>query len=126
MKDRRVVAIRSALEGLVESLGAVVRIAGWDEPEAPPEPIQGAAASLLVRLGSANRLASGRFTGTPADVARVGAMTSAITRLDGAYVAYRRRLEAEGNGNAAARDLDAALDEVRASSASWADTGKPS
>jgi hypothetical protein len=119
MKDRRVVVFRSALDGLFESLGSVVRIAGWVGPEELPEPIRTAASSLVSRLGSANRLASGKFSGSSTDTVQVTAMSSAITRLDGAYVAYRRRLESEADAREAAIELGAAIEEVRLSASSW-------
>ena len=58
MKDPRVAAFRSALESLMTSMDAAVRIARWTEaPEAMPAPLQKAATALDERLASATNLA---------------------------------------------------------------------
>lgn len=89
MKDPRVVTYRKALEALVESLDATLRIERWPNGEAPPEPLQQRAADLVSRLGTAGRLASSRFAGGVADVSRVDWMRGAMKRLDAAWVVYR-------------------------------------
>jgi hypothetical protein len=93
MKDQRLKVFRAALDALIESLDALVRVTRWVDPEAPPEPLRTAVAKLHERLGSAGRLASGTFVGSPADTSKVNAMCASMKRLDAAYVAYRKRLE---------------------------------
>lgn len=94
MKDTRVKVFRVALESLTESLEALVRITRWTDADTPPEPLRSAMAKLSERLGSADRLASGVFVGTPADASKVKAMCAAMRKLDGAYVAFRKRVDA--------------------------------
>ena len=112
MKDQRVKVFRAAHDALVESLSALVRVARWsDAVESPPEPLRVAVSKLSERLGTADRLASGTFVGTPTDATRVNAMCATMKRLDVAYVAYRKRLEGkpEQTGDAAsALELDIA------------------
>jgi hypothetical protein len=112
MKDERVTFFRKALEGLIESLEATVRVTSWTGEEAVPAPLKESASRLVDRLGTADRLASGTFTGSSGDVARVKDMCDAMRRLDAAYVTYRQHLEAEGG--AAGVTLGAELDEVKA------------
>jgi hypothetical protein len=109
MKDRRVAHARSVLRELVESLDATVRIGRWSGDEIPP-PLRASAQLLVERLGKANRLASSRLVGAPRSEAAFSEVTSAIQRLDLAFVAYRNSLhkvEAE-------RVLDAELAKVSA------------
>ena len=114
MKDARVKYYRGALDGLVESLDAVVRIARWDDPtEAVPEALRIQASKLIERLGTANRLVTDTFVGTPTDAVQVNAMRGAIKRLDSAYVTYRQQAEQQSTGsNKAALLLEAELGEV--------------
>jgi hypothetical protein len=114
MKDQRVVFLRKAFDGLVESLDATVQIALSKEAESVPEPVQQAAAKLLERLGSANRLAAGRFAGSPILVASAGEISGAIHKLDLAFVEYRRT--AKGDGPTV---LNAQLDKIKAVAAGW-------
>ena len=114
MKDQRVVFLRKAFDGLVESLDATVQIALWKEAEGVPEPVQQAAAKLLERLGSANRLAAGKFAGSPVVVSSAGEISSAIHKLDLAFVAYRRTTKGDGPNT-----LSAELSKVKASAALW-------
>jgi hypothetical protein len=95
MKDQRLKVFRAALDEVTESLDAFVRVARWVDPESPPEPLRSAVSKLVERLGTADRVASGTFVGSPADMSRVSAMCTTMKRLDGAYVAYRRRLESK-------------------------------
>ena len=90
MRDQRVAYVRGALTELVESLDATVRIAHWHESDAVPDPLRASGALLVERLGKANRLAADKFSGSSRSVAALSAMTSAINRLDRAYVAYLR------------------------------------
>ena len=115
MKDARVTTFRKALEDLMESLDATVRVARWNDGESVPDPLKESASRLLARLGTADRLSSASFTGSATDVARVTAMRSAMRRLDAAYVAYRQRLTgAPGEQDRAATALGVEIDEVKA------------
>jgi len=88
MRDRRVAYVRNALTELVESLDATMRIANWPGGDAVPTPLRASVAVLGERLGKANRLAADKFAGSPRSVAALSVMSSAIHRLDHAYVAY--------------------------------------
>ena len=115
MKDQRLKAFRTALDGLTESLEALVRVARWTDVEAPPEPLRSAVAKLTERLSSADRLASGAFVGTPADTSKVNAMCATMKRLDAAYVAYRKRVTVKPNHAAdAAQALETDIAEATA------------
>lgn len=114
MKDQRVVFLRKAFDGLVESLDATVQIALSKEAEGVPEPVQQAAAKLLERLGSANRLAAGKFAGSPILVASASEISGAIHKLDLAFVEFRRT--AKGDGPTV---LNAQLDKIKAVAALW-------
>jgi hypothetical protein len=93
MKDQRLNVFRGALDDLIESLDALVRVSRWTGGEPPPAPLKTAAARLLDRLGTAGRLSSGSFVGNAADTVKVNAMFATMKRLDAAYVRYRKRLE---------------------------------
>ena len=80
MKDQRIKVFRGALEGLIESLDALVRVSRWSEPDPPPDPLRSAASKLMDRLGTAGRLSSGTFVGTPADTNKVEAMITTMRR----------------------------------------------
>lgn len=112
MKDERVTFFRKALEGLVESLDATVRVARWNSEESVPEPLKGSASRLVERLGTADRLASGTFNGSVGDMARVKTMCGAMKRLDASYVTYRQATPKDRDG--AAMTLDSDVHEIRA------------
>lgn len=114
MRDSRIVIFRRTLDGLIESLDAAVRVGQWAEEDAVPEPLKDSASHLVARLGAAGRLASGRFSGSVADTARVKAMTDAMRRLDTAYLAYCHGREASpGERDRTATALSAEIDRVR-------------
>jgi hypothetical protein len=115
MKDARVAAYRTALESLMTSMDAAVRIARWTEaPEAIPAPLQKAASALDDRLAAANKLAESKVVGEPQVTARINAMSECIRRLDEAYKAYRAEItEAPGTDAEAALALDAAIADVK-------------
>jgi hypothetical protein len=115
MKDERVIFFRKALDGLIESLEATVRVTAWSGEESIPEPLKESASQLITRLGTADRLASDTFNGSATDTARVSAMCAAMRRLDAAYVTYRQRLTTPAERSAAALALDSELEEVKAS-----------
>jgi hypothetical protein len=120
VNDQRVTAFRKALNSLVESLDATVRIARWSGPEAIPAPLETTAAKLLDHLGSANRFAADRYSGAPPVVASMTAMSAATKVLDQAYVEYRRHLDgAKEDRDRATTALDHEIDGVKATSAQW-------
>ena len=120
MNDQRVTAFRKALNALVESLDATVRIARWSGPEEIPAPLQTTASKLLDHLGSANRFAADRYSGAPPVVACMTAMSAATKVLDKAYVEYRRHLEEwKAAVDQAAMALDHEIDSVKATSSQW-------
>lgn len=114
-KDPRIITFRVALESLLESLDATVRIARWDQAgEAIPEPLQKSASQLVQRLGAATRLASGKFVGAPAVVATSDAIRSAVLELDAAYVAYHKHADgSSAEKGEAVMALDAELGRVK-------------
>ncbi|HEY1698030.1 MAG TPA: hypothetical protein VGG39_37980 [Polyangiaceae bacterium] len=120
-KDPRIVTFRSALELLLESLDATVRVARWETGgEEIPEPLRRSAASLQDRLGSANRLAAGRFVGAPAVVATSAAIREAVQQLDAAFVAYRKRVDSGAEAKAeAAIGLDAEVGRIKLDAHRW-------
>jgi hypothetical protein len=118
-KDPRIVTFRGALESLIESLDATVRIARWEAGGEPiPEPLRDSAARLQDRLGSANRLAAGRFVGAPAVVATSDAIKEAVRALDAVWVAYRKRAEA-GQREEAVNDLDSEVGRIKLDAHRW-------
>jgi hypothetical protein len=120
--DPRIVAFRGALEALLQALDATVRVARWqhDGREDVPEPLKKSASQLVERLGSATRLASGRFVGAPAVVATSDAIRSAIQALDGAYVAYRKQMGSSFTAqDEAAIALDAEIGRVKTQADRW-------
>jgi hypothetical protein len=120
--DPRIVTFRGALEALLESLDAFVRIVRWDRSggEPIPEPLEKSAALLTDRLGNATRLASGKFVGAPGVVANSNAIRIAIGNLDEAFVAYRKHVEARpGETAEAANALDAELGRVKLEAHLW-------
>jgi hypothetical protein len=110
MKDHRLQVFRVAIDGLVESLDAVIRLSRWNDPEPKPEPLVTAAAKLLDRLGTADRLSKTNFRGSPAEVTKVTAMCAVLSRLDAAYLGYRKQMESVKNGTESASDAAAALE----------------
>lgn len=119
--DPRIVTFRGALESLIESLDATVRIARWEPGGEPiPEPLRRSAEQLQERLGSANRLAGGRFVGAPAVVATSGAIREAVQQLDSAFVAYRKRADGDvGQRDEAAIELDAEVGRIKLEAHRW-------
>jgi hypothetical protein len=120
MKDQRVNVFRTAIDSLVESLDALVRVSRWTEADAPPDSLRTAASKLLDRLGQANRLAAGTFQGTPSDSNKVTAMCSAMKRLDVAYVTYRKRVTSTPEQVIdAATALELEISEATGAARSW-------
>jgi hypothetical protein len=123
MKEHRLQVFRAAVEGLIESLEAVIRISRWTDAEPKPEPLVASASKLLDRLGSANRLSAARFQGSPAEVTKVAAICVVLKRLDAAYLLYRQQLETVQKGPATTSDAIAGLETELAAltegSATW-------
>jgi len=120
--DPRIVTFRGALECLLESLDATVRIARWrsGDGEPIPEPLQRSAAQLQDRLGSATRLAAGKFVGAPAVVNTSDAIKEAVQELDAAFLAYRKRLDgATSDRDEAAIVLDGVVGRVKLDAHRW-------
>lgn len=115
MKDERLQVFRSAVDGLIESLDAVVRLARWDDAEAKPAPLVALASKLPERLGTGSRLATAKFMGTATQVTKVDAMRDVLKRLDVAYLAYRDDQAAPD----AASSLESELAASSAAAASW-------
>ncbi len=114
MNDRRVAAIRSALEVLVESIDASSRIARWDVSDPVPDSLRLAAAQLDANLKLANELVQGNFSGTPAVTSRLIGTSAAIRQLTSAYDEFRNRNCANNEENwDALATLDAAIDRAR-------------
>jgi hypothetical protein len=108
----RVAIFTQALDVLVESLEAMIRLETWRDPEPVPEPLKRAAAEVVLRLGAANRLAAGRFSGSIPDATRVRAIADAVRRLDAAYLVYVQdpdRTRAAGTLSAAIVKIKAAV-----------------
>ena len=120
--DPRIVTFRGALESLLESLDATVRIARWQPVEGGPVPedLRRSAVQLQGRLGSATRLAAGKFADTGAVAEKSDAIKAAVRDLDEAFVAYRRRLDgAPRKRDEAALELDAVLGRVKGDAHRW-------
>ena len=113
MNDRRVTAIRNALEAFSESVDAMARIARWDLSDPVPDSLREAAAQLNANMKAANDLAGAKFSGAPAIVHRLMVSSNAVKRLSGAYEEYLK-LKAEPNSDALAllEGVDAAIDSV--------------
>lgn len=113
MNHHRVHVFRDALTNLLESLDAIVQVAGSNIPEQAPESISAVASKLQVRLSSAGRLAAGKFTGTHAEMPQVASICGKITQLEGAYVTYCRRLRDHEPPENALRGLTSAIEDAR-------------
>ncbi|MGD0675469.1 MAG: hypothetical protein ABSC94_08630 [Polyangiaceae bacterium] len=120
MKDQRIKVFRGAVDDLLESLEAHLRVSKWRDPDIVPEPLNVAATKLVQRLGVADRLASSVFVGTPADSNKVGAMCIAMKRLDAAYVSYRSQVDRAPHDHVTATvTLEAEIDDVRNRAHQW-------
>ena len=96
-----------------------MRIARWEGAGEPiPEPLRQSAAQLQDRLGSANRLAAGRFVGAPAVVATSDAIRAAVHSLDAAFVAYRKRADG-GQRDEAVIELDGEVGRIKLDAHRW-------
>jgi hypothetical protein len=119
MKDQRIPVLRRALDALLDSLDATLRLRAWSGPEEIPEPLRASADRLVERLRSADRLAS-LSVRDEQDAKRVEAMTGAIKRLDVAYVTFRQTVErAPTTVNAAISALREEIDLVKEGNDAW-------
>lgn len=117
MRDQRVIVLRKALVGLVDSLDATVRKARWQGTEAIPEPLERSAANLEARRLEAQRLMAAKVVGSGTVFTALTTMTQALKDLETAGAKYL-----EPNGEASDSDradedmaLDAALERARES-----------
>jgi hypothetical protein len=107
MRDQRLKVFRTTVDGLVESLDAIVRLSRWTDVEARPEPLVTAAAKVQERLRAADRLASARYNGPATDVAKVTIMCAAMKRLDAAFLTYCKNRDSASYAVEAANTLEA-------------------
>jgi len=120
MKDQRIPLLRRALDAVLDSLDATLRMREWSGPEEVPEPLRASAARLIERLGSAVRLSAISVRGD-IDARRVEAMTTAVKRLDSAYVAFREAIDrAPTSMEAALAKLRQEVDLVKEDNEGWA------
>ena len=115
---------RSTVDGLIESLEAVIRLSRWNGTEPKPEPLVTSASKLLERLGAADRLSAAKFQGPATDVVKVNAICEAMKRLDAAYLVYRQQTEAttpsaRGNPLEATMALETEVAATTAGAATW-------
>ncbi|MBX3185823.1 MAG: hypothetical protein KF819_02365 [Labilithrix sp.] len=114
MNNPRLRVFRAAVDGLIESLDAVVRLASWKDGEEKPAPLLTSVAKLQDRLGAAERLAGSHFSGRATDVATVTEMRAVLRRLDAAHLAYCKR---GGSGEEKNEAMIALATEVAATTA---------
>jgi hypothetical protein len=120
MNDRRVAAIREALEVLMDSISATSRLKRWDAADSVPESLRKSAELFDKSLAAANKLSGTSFAGNALVVARLNGMSDAIRRLDRACSEFKTRVEQDPSQLIAALDtLDAEVDEVKVSSDRW-------
>lgn len=120
MNDRRVAAIREALEVLMDSISATSRLKRWDAADAVPESLQKSADLFDKSLVAANKLAGTSFVGNALVVARLNGMSDAIRRLDRACTEFRARVDQDPTQLIVALDtLVGEVDEVKLSRDRW-------
>lgn len=113
MNDRRVCAIRDALEAFVESVDATSRIARWGADDPVPESLRDAAAQLKARQKAANDLTVDKASGAPAIVHRLATSSRAIRQLSTACDEFLNcSLDPKNDIATALENLDAAIDSV--------------
>ncbi len=123
MRDVRLKIFRDAVDGVIESLEATIRLAQWVDGEPKPEPLVLAASQLVSRLGVADRLAASKFMGPPADVVKVEAISAVMKKLDAAYLVYRKSIGSTDKGSAdlgnAVQSLEIEIAAVTAGAEAW-------
>jgi hypothetical protein len=120
MKDQRIPALRRALDALLESLEATLRVQSWTGVDEIPDPLRNMAKRLVERLGTAERLSAFTPRSSALDAERVQAMSVAIRRLDAAYVAFRQAVErAPANAESALAVLREEVNLVKETNEAW-------
>jgi hypothetical protein len=120
MKDQRIPALRRALDALLESIEATLRVKSWAGSDEIPEPLRNTAERLIERLGTADRLSSFTPRSGALEAERVQAMSAAIRRIDAAYVAFREALErAPASAESALASLREEIDIVKEGNDAW-------
>jgi hypothetical protein len=115
MNDRRVTAIRNALEAFVESVNATSRIARWGQLEPVPDSLRQAAGEVEANKKAANVLTVDKAFGAPAIVHRLAVSSSAIRNLSAAYDEFLScKLDPSNDISVALANLDAAIDSANA------------
>ena len=113
MNDRRVNAIRNALEAFVESVDATSRIERWGHLDPVPDSLRHAAAQLQARQEAANHLTVDTASGAPAIVHRLSVLSSASKHLSAACEEFVTcKLDPKNDIAIALENLDAAIDSV--------------
>lgn len=111
MNDRRVYAIRNALEAFIEAVDATSRIARWTDQDPIPDSLRRAAAQLEACKKAANDLVLDKVSGTPAIVHRLSASSTTIRNLSAAYEEFLTcKLDPTNDVALALQNLDAAID----------------
>lgn len=111
MNDRRVFAIRNALEALIEAVDATNRIVRWTDVEPIPDSLRQAASQLEACKKSANELVLDKVSGTPAIVHKLSTSSTSIRRLSAASDEFLScRLDHANDVSTACQNLDAAID----------------
>jgi hypothetical protein len=115
MRDQRLRVFRTAVDSLLESLDAIVRLSRWTEADPRPEPLVTAAAKVQERLRAADRLAASRYSGPPAEVAKVTLLCGGMKRLDAAFLTYCKNRVAADAASTLEAEVSAVADIVRSS-----------
>lgn len=120
MNDRRVAAIREALQTLLDSIDAVSRLNRWDASDPIPASLEHSAKQLEPRLEKANGLAASSYVGNVLVMSQLNGLSDAIRRLDRAYVAFRTRIADDPSQLAIALDtMNYEVDEVKNDAQRW-------
>lgn len=120
MIDRRVTQQRNVLEGLLDSLDAVARIARWPDRQSIPSGLDANARQLPERLVAANRLAADATMGAPAAKRVMDEIRSAIKSLETAYGDYQSLTVATPDEqHQAAEQLESSIRQVRDNPRLW-------
>lgn len=110
MKDQRLDVFRVAIDGLIESLDATIRLSRCADADPRPPELVAAAAKLVDRLGAADRLAATKYQGTLNDIGKVDAMCAILKQLDGIYLSYRKQVGSAERGSKARDEAITALE----------------
>jgi hypothetical protein len=120
MNDRRVAAIREALEALLDSIDATSRLQRWDASDSVPESLRRSAALFDQRREAANKLAASSYVGNILVLSRLNGISDAIRRLDRACEEMRTRVAQDPQQVSAALDaMDTEVDEVKNEAERW-------